>query len=127
MGGRGASLSDRGNAKALRSKIKKNESIIEKYSRENIKIYESVSVSDSRNPKWKKWRANNKKINSLKRENAKLSIKARKLEDKINPPKPRKYINGFGEATHREISTLTYERAIARQSRDFDRWFGNRR
>lgn len=78
MGGRGANLSDKGNVKVLRSKMKKNESLIEKLSRENTKIYDSVPTSDFDNPKWDKWRANNKKINRLKRENANLAIKSKK-------------------------------------------------
>lgn len=94
---------------------------------ENTKIYNSTSISDFDNSKWKRWRANNKKINRLKKENANLSIKARKLEDKIDPPRPRKFINGYGEATHREITSLSYKRAMARVNRDFDKWFGNRR
>lgn len=37
---------------------------------------------------------------------------------------PKRYVNGYGEATHREIASLSYKRAMARQERDFDRWFG---
>lgn len=34
------------------------------------------------------------------------------------------YVNGYGEATHREITSTTYENAQRRLNRNVNRWFG---
>lgn len=39
-------------------------------------------------------------------------------------PAPRKKTNGHGEATSRDITSLSYERARRRLNEDVDRWFG---
>lgn len=54
-------------------------------------------------------------------------INAKKDEEARNRPKQNtnsKYVNGYGEATHRNITTSTYERAQRRLNREIDRWLG---
>ncbi len=80
-----ARLSDSEKIKILRSKIEKNESTITKLSKENTKLYKSVYASDFSDSEWDKWRANNKTITRLKRENANWRAQAQDLEIKKLP------------------------------------------
>lgn len=54
-------------------------------------------------------------------------INAKKDEEARNRPKQNtnsKYVNGYGEATHRNITSSTYERAQRRLNREIDRRLG---
>ena len=56
------------------------------------------------------------KINAKKDEEAKKRPKSK--------PEHRTFINGYGEATRRDITSATYERAQRRLNREIDRRFG---
>ena len=65
----------------------------------------------------------------LQNKNRELKNKKNQILDKqrkeTTVTAAQKYVNGFGEATHREITSLTYERAMKRQDKDIMSWLGN--
>ncbi len=111
----------------LEGKIKANEAKIEKLSKQNETIYYSVPAHDFENPKWDKWRANSKVITALKRENGQMEIRRGQIRIEIEPKQKKAFVNGYGEATRREITTSTYKRAQKRLEKEFDLWFKGRR
>ena len=137
FGGRGAnsgSTSKGKNEKASQSreitvlseKIKANEAKIEKLSRQNESISSTVAVHDFENPKWNEFRANNKTINALKRENAELAIKRGKIRTEMEPEQKKTFVNSYGEATKREITSASYRRAQRRLDKIIDSRFKGR-
>lgn len=52
---------------------------------------------------------------------------AARVKNKQEPTKPKKFVNGYGEATDKYIATSTYERAMRRQQKEVDDWFGTYR
>lgn len=70
---------------------------------------------------YKLQKQNNKdrdKLTKLESDYAKWNKKRTEKEESSRP-----YINGYGEATTREITSLSYERAKKRADRNFDKWF----
>lgn len=110
----------------LDGKIKANEAKIEKLSRQNESIYRTTAVHDFENPKWGKFRANNKVINDLKRENSELSIQRGKIRSKAEPKQKKTFVNSYGEATKREITSSSYQRAQRRLNKEIDSRFKGR-
>ena len=129
MGGRGAtSKYSKSVSKysVLSGKIKANEAKIEKLSRQNESISSTVAVHDFENPKWNEFRANNKTINALKRENAELAIKHGKIRTEMEPKQKKTFVNSYGEATKREITSASYRRAQRRLDKIIDSKFKGR-
>lgn len=110
----------------LDGKIKANEARIEKLSRQNESISSTVAAHDFENPKWDKFRANNKVINDLKRKNSELSIQRGKIRAKAEPKQKKTFVNGYGEATKREITSSSYQRAQRRLNKEIDSRFKGR-
>ena len=52
----------------------------------------------------------------------KESAEAHSEQVRNEPPERKTYVNGYGEATHREITSSTYERALKRSTRQADGW-----
>lgn len=110
----------------LDGKIKANDAKIEKLSRQNESISSTVAVHDFENPKWDKFRANNKAINALKRENSELAIKRGKIRTETEPKQNKTFVNSYGEATKREITSASYRRAQRRLDKIIDSRFKGR-
>ncbi|MGL6201613.1 MAG: hypothetical protein ACRC3H_22075 [Lachnospiraceae bacterium] len=109
----------------LSSEISKLEKEIEKQREINISLYGSIPSPSREDPQGKKaepilkqWREGSRKIKELIDKQNKLRDTRRKLTP---PPAGREYktfVNGFGEATTREITSLTYERAQKRLDKE---------
>lgn len=108
----------------LKEQISKNETKINKLSEENTTIYQSVNSWDNENPMWGVWRKNNKEINELKRKNSEMSIELGKLKKEVDNSTAHTFINGFGEATHREITSLSYKNSQSRLDKQIKSMFG---
>lgn len=68
----------------------------------------------------KKYNEVRRKINAAQDERAKIQ---RKREEKTNK---RTFVNSYGEATNRYITSTTYERAVRRRERDVLNFLGRR-
>lgn len=88
----------------------------------NIRLFNSIPVAtkeDSNNTKaepiLKSWREGSKKIKKLIKELQILESKNKKKENKdIN----KVFVNGYGEATNREITNSSYQRSQKRLIKD---------
>lgn len=56
----------------------------------------------------------------------KADAEARSKQTKSEPAEKKTFINGFGEATDRYVTSTTYERIQARQSREISRRLNNK-
>ena len=56
----------------------------------------------------------------------KADAEARSKQAKSEPAEKKTFINGFGEATDRYVTSTTYERIQARQSREIFRRLNNK-
>ena len=56
----------------------------------------------------------------------KADAEARSKQAKSEPAEKKTFVNGYGEATDREITSTTYERIQARQSREIFRRLNNK-
>lgn len=104
------------NIKDLKEEIKKQEET-------NIKLYKSIPLpthEDPRNlkaePILKAWREGKDKLLSLLEELKELELAEIKNTNK--PIEHKTFVNGFGEATRREITTLTYRRQQKRLDKE---------
>ena len=52
---------------------------------------------------------------------------ARSKQAKSEPVEKKTFVNGYGEATHREITSSTYERAQKRLTKSVEGWLSGRR
>ena len=57
----------------------------------------------------------------------KADAEARSKQTKSEPAEKKTFVNGYGEATHRYITTSTYERAQKRAMKSVDGWLSGRR
>ena len=57
----------------------------------------------------------------------KADAEARSKQAKSEPAEKKTFVNGYGEATHRYITTSTYERAQKRAMKSVDGWLSGRR
>ena len=57
----------------------------------------------------------------------KADAEARSKQAKSDPAEKKTFVNGYGEATHRYITTSTYERAQKRAMKSVDGWLSGRR
>lgn len=97
---------------------------IKQLSEEAEKLYPFINPNINPNfpenfseSKRQRWYEINREINALKSQAAEASIQKGKLRPK-EPAAPHKFINGFGEATTREITTPTYKRQQARLDKE---------
>ncbi|MGN0363683.1 MAG: hypothetical protein ACI4ET_12670 [Bilifractor sp.] len=67
-----------------------------------------------------------KRHRDLTRERLSTMQKAVDKRRKTTESAPKKFVNGYGEATHREITSSTYERAMKRTQKDIERRMGKR-
>ena len=57
----------------------------------------------------------------------KADAEARSRQAKSEPAEKKTFVNGYGEATHREITSSTYERAQKRSMKSVEGWLSGRR
>jgi len=104
---------------------------IEKQKELNIKLFKSIPVPSHEDPRNKKaepilveWREGSKKIKSLIKELAELE---REVNDRNKPKEIEKtFVNGFKEATKRNITCSTYERANRHMSKEILLFIGGK-
>ena len=106
----------------ITNKVNELEIRIKSQSKLNKIIYNITPTPNKEDPKGlkaipylKMWREGNKQINKLKQELANLSIILGKLQQAQHK---EKFINSFGEATKRDILSLTYLRYNKKLSQD---------
>lgn len=57
----------------------------------------------------------------------KADAEARSKQAKSEPAEKKTFVNGYGEATHRYITTTTYERAQKRAMKSVEGWLSGKR
>ena len=57
----------------------------------------------------------------------KADSEARSKQAKSEPAEKKTFVNGYGEATHREITSSTYERAQKRAMKSVEGWLSGKR
>ena len=123
MGGRGASsgkaknIIGGGNITTLESQYNK---LLEKQASLGRTMFLGT---DSENAKARiQWNSNDKKLRKMKKNIETAKAKQREAQRKTETKKP--FINGFGEATKRYVTSTTYERAEKRQSKEIMKFIG---
>lgn len=124
MGGRGASSSSVGNIKTLQAQY-------DKLRERNIKLYNETAgfaiTGDmerlkKRNKAYKEWLDNRNKLGKLKQqidgERAKMVSEQEKKDNN------KTFVNSYGEATRREITSSTYRRQQKRLEKSVRRNLG---
>jgi hypothetical protein len=104
-------------------KIKELKMKIEEQKEKNTKLYKSIPLPTHEDPLNKKadpiltkWREGSKILKSMIKELQELEIKEK--NNTINANENKKvFVNGFGEATKREITCSTYEKSQKRNSK----------
>lgn len=96
--------------------------IIEEQKQENIKLFTPIQYrihEESSQPILKKWREGSTKLKALLNELYKLEIIERneKIVDEENKNVTKTFVNGYGEATNRYITSQTYERTVKRNQK----------
>jgi hypothetical protein len=88
----------------------------------NIELFHSIPVASHGDPLNKKaepilkeWRAGSEKIKRLINELQELELSSN--TDKTTEPNNNSFVNSFGEATQRDITCSTYERAENRNKK----------
>lgn len=122
MGGRGASASV-GSIKTLQAQY-------DKLRERNIKLYNETAgfaiTGDmerlkKRNKAYKEWLDNRNKLGKLKQQIDGERARKERYQKQDNS---KTFVNSYGEATKREITSSTYERAQRRTQRNINAWFG---
>lgn len=98
----------------LKQKIDKQRSL-------NVMLYKSIPLASHEDPTNKKselilkqWREGSAKLKQMLVKLQELELKDKKIETKDNV---ETFINGFGEATKRNITCLTYKRTVKRNEK----------
>jgi len=108
---------------------------IEEQEQENIRLFELIPIAsheDPRNEKaepiLKQWREGSTKIKSLLNELYQLEMKERdeRIANGKNIKEIKTFVNGFGEATNKYITSSTYERAENRRLKEVLSFMGSR-
>ena len=107
--------------------------MIEKQKESNMNLYKAIPIASKDDPLNKKaepilkqWRDGSKKLKELL--NKLYEMKKEEKESSLNASSKdvKTFINGFGEATKREISCNTYKRAENRINKEIMSFMGNR-
>ena len=108
------------NIEKLKTKRTELDNQINKIGKENEKIFDENNGfregTDSAG--YKKWNENKQKIRELQKQKDDITDKIVKTKSEENISKRK--VNGYGEATSREITTGTYERAQKRTKKDVE-------
>lgn len=102
----------------LKEEIKKQREI-------NIRLYKSIPVASHEDPSnlkaqpiLKQWREGSVKIKSLIKKLQELELAEKEKHDSKLNKKSKTFVNSFGEATQRYITTATYERQQRRADKE---------
>jgi hypothetical protein len=111
--------------------IKELKMKIEEQKEKNIKLYKSIPLATHEDPLNKKaepilteWREGSKLLKSMIKELQELE--SRENNNIVNTKENKVFVNGFGEATKREITCSTYEKAEKRNSKLILSFMGSR-
>jgi len=123
MGGRGASSSSAGNIKTLQAQY-------DKLRERNIKLYNETAgfaiTGDmerlkKRNKAYKEWLDNRNKLGKLKQQIDGERARKERYQKQDNS---KTFVNSYGEATRREITSSTYRRQQKRLEKSVRRNLG---
>ena len=130
MGGRGASSSSVGSINNTSKDIKAIQAQFDKLKDRNIKLYKEnngfaitgdLKQIEKRNKAYKEWLENRNKLGKLQQqingERARKEISNKQENNKT-------FVNSYGEATNREITSSTYRRQQKRMERAVRRNLG---
>lgn len=112
------------NKEQLQQQIKEQEA-------KNISLFEIFQYrlhDKEMQPLITEWREGSAKLKTLLNELYKLENKERdeKLANEDNRKETKTFVNGYGEATNKYITSSTYERAERRRQREVLSFMGNR-
>jgi predicted HNH restriction endonuclease len=112
-------------------KIKELKKKIEEQENENVrlfKIFEYKMHKEEMQPIIQEWREGSVKLKALLNELHQLEIKERneRVANEENVKETKTFINGYGEATNKYITSTTYERAEKRRQKEVLSFMGNR-
>ncbi|MGL6200596.1 MAG: hypothetical protein ACRC3H_16830 [Lachnospiraceae bacterium] len=117
----------------LNNEINKLEKKIVKQREVNVRLYNSIPAPSYKDPQGKKaepilkqWREGSRKIKELIDKQNKLRDARRELTPPPAVEQQKTFVNGFGEATTREITSSTYERAQKRLDKKILSFMGRR-
>lgn len=104
---------------------------IEEQEKENISLFNIFQYrlhEEIMQPIIKQWREGSKKIKDLLDELYQLEMKERdeRISNEVNKKEVKTFINGYGEATNRHITSSTYNRAMKRNKKEIVSFLGNR-
>lgn len=114
---------------------KELEKAIEEQEKENIRLFKSIPLATKEDPRNKKaepilkeWREGSYKIKALLKELYKIEDKehTEKIVKEGVEKKEKTFINGFGEATNKYITSNTYERTRKRNLKEMESFLGYR-
>lgn len=111
MGGRGGN-SGLSREQQLSTKIKKISDKIKKLQDESMQVLNSRE--NSWDPYPQRYHELSREVRSLMNKRSDLQYKREEERRKNEPVTPRTFVNSFGEATKREITSASYERAQRR-------------
>ena len=109
----------------LNSAISEREKRIGELEKENIELYNrnfGFGSDGAKGKDYENWLANGSEMKKLQKEAAEYSIERGKRRATKEDSGTK--VNGYGEATNREITSGTYERAQKRKQKDVDRFLG---
>ena len=120
FGGRGASSGRAGGGGNIATLESQYNNLLEKQASLGRTMFLGT---DSENAKARKqWNTNDKKLRRMKTNIETAKAKQREAQRKTETKKP--FVNGFGEATKRYVTSTTYERAEKRQSKEIMKYIG---
>jgi len=102
---------------------------IEDQKAENIRLYSIFQYNmhkEEMHPLIQQWREGSTKLKALDEELYQLEKKECDEKRANEPKETRTFINGFGEATNKYITSSTYDRAERRRQKEVLAFMGNR-
>lgn len=112
------------NKEQLQNQIKEQEE-------KNINLFNIFQYrlhEEEMQPLIQEWREGSKKVKALLDELYKIEMKERdeKLAKEDNSNKTKTFVNGYGEATNKYITSSTYEKAERRRQKEILSFMGRR-
>jgi predicted HNH restriction endonuclease len=104
---------------------------IKEQEQENIRLFKTFEYSmhkEESQPAIQEWREGSYKLKSLLKELYAIEDQERleRIAKQQNEKQEKTFINGFGEATNKYITSSTYERAEKRRQKEILSFMGNR-
>lgn len=102
---------------------------IEKQGKENVrlfKIFEYKMHKEEMQPILAEWREGSKKLKSMIKELQELELEMKAQNQQTTTENKKTFVNGFGEATQRNITCSGYERSDKRTQKAMLSFIGGR-